>query len=149
VQAYERFAHLATQALKDPTYQRFLRRVIAREQMAETKIAHIQVKTFPHVKSNGRRLVGRSNGDGEIALYPQGLRRIRTMRRRWGVEASRLYVKSRARAALLHELLHLKYRDREQKVRVLTRRYYRAYRQRTPRAHDAVVVETLFPALER
>jgi hypothetical protein len=148
VQAYERFAHLATQALKDPTYQRFLCRVITREQIVDTQIAHIHVKTFPHVKSNGRRLVGRSNGDGEIALYPQRLRRIRTMRRRWGIEASRLYVKSRARAALLHELLHLKYRNREQTVRALTRRYFRAYQKRIRPENDAVIMNTLFPAGE-
>lgn len=129
-------------------YQRFLRRVLAREQITDTSIAHIHVKTFPQMKANGRRLVGRSNGDGEIAIYPQGLRHIRAMRRKWGIEVSRLYVISRARAALLHELLHLKYRNREQKVRELTRHYYRAYRKWAQPENDAVIVDTLFPAIE-
>ena len=135
-------------ALREPSFQRFLRRVIAREQIKAAKITRIHVKTFPHVKENGHRLIGQSNGDGEIAIYPKGLRQMRTLRRKWGTERCKSYVACRARAALLHELLHLKYRNREQKVRELTRAYYKLYRNRVHPESDPTIVKAILPNID-
>jgi len=43
------------------------------------------------------------------------------------------YIKNRAKAALIHELLHLKYEDNETKVRELTNKYFSIYSNFSPK----------------
>lgn len=52
------------------------------------------------------------------------------------------YVTSRAKAALIHELLHIKYLSDENKVRKLTRKYFKIYDQN--RSHPCAT-KILFP----
>jgi len=46
-----------------------------------------------------------------------------------GKEKVHSYIKNRARATLIHELLHLKYKSNEEKVRQLTRKYFDVFKR--------------------
>ncbi|MCJ7713343.1 hypothetical protein MUO66_02655, partial [Candidatus Bathyarchaeota archaeon] len=54
------------------------------------------------------------------------------------------YVTSRAKAALIHEILHIKYLSDEKKARALTKKYFKIYDQN--RIHPSAT-KLLFPKI--
>jgi hypothetical protein len=85
---------------------------------------------FPSRKKNGNGLAGKYNGKGEIFIYPKRLEFCRKLIQNDGKEKVYSYLKNRARATLIHELLHVKYSSDEEKVRELTREYLNMFTQR-------------------
>jgi len=57
------------------------------------------------------------------------------------------YIKCRAMATLIHELLHVKYLDDENNVRELTRKYFNIFiqRQNTQNSNSCSIQKMLFP----
>lgn len=64
---------------------------------------------------------------GRIRIYPKPVKFCTTFSKAFGRNILFTYAGNKARAALIHELLHLKYADNEAKVRELTKHYYDTY----------------------
>lgn len=126
LQWYNRYAEAVLSALQHPRFQRFLSWLIQHEHIPLQRIKAIYVRMFPRIKANGHHLNGASTSHGIITLYPHALPKnpsARDLTQWWGFSLK--YIQWKARATLIHELLHYKYRYREQHVRQLTQQYTR------------------------
>lgn len=143
---YTKYATVILETLRNPLFQKFLDWMLKRESIEESMIANVQVRMFPFRKKNGKGLAGRCNSRGEILIYPKRLGFCRKLIRKCGKENVYFYIKSRAKAALIHELLHLKYLDNEDKVRELTRKYFNIFiqHQNTQNSNAYNVLKMLF-----
>jgi len=125
VSFYIKYASIVFKSLRKPLFQKFLRWMLKRENIGDDMVSNVQVRVFPFQKRNGNSLAGKCNAKkGEIRIYPKKLEFCRKLKQKFGKEKVRPYIKNRAKAALIHELLHLKYLDDEEKVRELTRKYF-------------------------
>ena len=129
---YEKYASFVLSSLKKPPFQKFLNWILTRENIQKSKIKDIQIRMFPFVLENGNPLIGKCNAKGEIFLYPKNLVNCRKKMVKLGIDGFKQYIITRAKAALIHELLHLKYEDDETKVRELTNKYFSIYSKFTP-----------------
>ena len=127
IRFYEKYAFLVFSSLKKPRFQQFLNWILTRENIQKSKIKDIQIRTFPSVKESGNQLIGKCNSKGEIFLYPKKFINCKKKADKLGNNGLKQYIVSRAKAGLIHELLHLKYEDDETKVRELTNKYYSIY----------------------
>ena len=143
---YEKYTILVSETLKEPRFQTFVHRLIKKENMELEKIRDVQIKTFPVKKENGNRLIGKCNNKGVICLYPKGIRFWQKRMPKWREDEITFYIKCRARAALIHEVLHTKYLHKEGKVRELTRKYVNAFLQRNKLdQRKQRILKTIFP----
>ena len=144
---YTKYADFVLKTLKKPLFQKFLNWVIKRENIEGHMVKNIQVRVFPFQKENGKRLAGRWNSKGEILIYPKRLDFFRRMMRNGKKETVYFYIKCRAMATLIHELLHVKYLDDENNVRELTRKYFNIFiqRQNTQNSNASGIQKMLFP----
>jgi len=124
---YIKYASVVFKTLRKPLFQKFLSWMLKREKIKEDKIKNIQIRMFPLRKENGNGLAGKCKSEGKIFLYPRRLEFCQEKTQELGKENVNLYIKSRARAVLIHELLHLKYSSDEEKVKELTRRYFNIF----------------------
>lgn len=123
VSFYMKYTSIVVKTLRKPRFQRFLRWILTRENMHEDRVENIHIMIFPFRKKNGRGLAGRCNSKGEIYIFPKRRDLCRKLKSKLGKEKILCYIRKRAKAALIHELLHLKYSCDEKKVRRLTREY--------------------------
>jgi hypothetical protein len=110
-------------------------------------VRDVQVRVLPYRRKNGNGLAGNCKADrGKIQIYPRTLKFCRKLIQEFGKDGFISYVRSRARAALIHELLHLKYAKDEKKVRELTKGYFTIFtRNRPPRnPHVSSVYSMIF-----
>lgn len=85
---------------------------------------------FPSVKNNGNSLIGRCSPQGVIFLYPKRAAICKRIFDKMNPKGFRRYVEGRARASLIHELLHLKYKGNENKVKRLTKKYFTIFHRK-------------------
>ena len=121
---YRKYAIAVFRTLRKPLFQNFLNWMMKRENIEEHMVTNVQVMAFPFRKKNGKGLAGKRNLKGEIFIYPKRLDFCRKLIRNCGKEKVYSYIKNRARATLIHELLHVKHLGDEGKVRELTRKYF-------------------------
>jgi hypothetical protein len=121
---YTKYASVVSTTLRNPLFQRFLNWMIRRENIEKRSVKDIQVRVFPFQKENGKTLAGRCNREGVILLFPKRRKFLQKKAGDNGKDNVWFYIKSRARAALIHELLHVKYDSNEHKVRQLTKKYF-------------------------
>ncbi len=143
---YKKYASFVSKTLKKPLFQRFVHWILKRENIDKSLVQDIQVRVFPLHKKNGNSLAGRWRGDaGKIFIFPKSFEFCKELAGEHGSEITRSYVKSRALATLIHEVLHAKYSSDEERVRKLTERYFSIYTS-SPRTIDfeSVVFEKLF-----
>ena len=124
LQFYTNYATAVSETLRKPLFQKFLNWIIKRENIEKRAVKDIQVRVFPFQKKNGRSLAGRCNNEGVILIFPKRRSFLQKKMQIHKKEKVRFYLKNRARAALIHELLHLKYESNEGKVRQLTKKYF-------------------------
>lgn len=125
LQFYTDYASAISGTLKKPLFQRFLNWILKKEKIEKNNVKDIQVRVFPFKKENGKSLAGRCNrNDGVIHIFPKKQSFLKKKLEKHKKQKIRFYLKSRARAALIHELLHIKYEDDESKVRQLTKKYF-------------------------
>lgn len=124
---YMKYASVVLKALRKPMFQKFLKWMLRRENIEENMVKDVQVRVFPFLKENGNGLAGKFNSKGKILIYPKKLEFFRKLTRKYGKRKTHSYIKSRARAALIHECLHVKYSSDEEKVRELTRKYFKIF----------------------
>jgi hypothetical protein len=143
---YMKYAFLVFRTLRKPLFQKFLSWMLRKEEIKEDKIKDIQIKIFPLRKQNGKGLAGKCKIKGTIFIYPRRLEFCREKTQELGKEDVNFYIKSRARAALIHELLHLKYASGEEKVRELTKRYFNIFtkHQHTQNSNAHKIAKMLF-----
>lgn len=121
---YNNYAVYVFRCLKKPIFQKFLKWVLNREKIQKDEIKNVQIRIFPSIKKNGNCLNGKCNSNGELFLYPKRLAVCRKKKQKIKSRSFREYIEGRARASLIHELLHIKYRADEKIVKKLTKKYY-------------------------
>ena len=129
---YKGYAIFVGKALRKPLFQRFLRWLLKKENIDESLIEEVRIKVLPFQKKNGNNLAGKWNRRGNISIFPKSYEFYGKLLAKHGNEIAHSYVKCRARATLIHEILHAKYSRDEKKVRKLTERYFTLY-ARDPR----------------
>ena len=140
LQFYTDYASAVSDTLRMPLFQKFLRWIMKREKIEKMAVKDIQVMVFPFEKENGRSLAGRCNtDDGVILIFPKRRSFLRKKLQNHKKENVRFYLKSRAMAAMIHELLHMKYEGNEGKVRHLTQKYLGIFMRH--QNHDAQNVQ--------
>ena len=124
---YTNYASAVSGTLNGPRFQRFLNWIIKREAIEKKAVKDIQVRVFPFEKKNGNFLAGRCNNEGVIQIFPKSRSVLQKKIQKHTKEKVRFYLKSRAIAALIHGVLHLKYVGNESKVRQLTKKYFSTF----------------------
>lgn len=99
--------------------------------MDEQMVRAVHVKVFPLRRKNGKGLAGKcAPAKGKIRIYPKTLKFCQVFKQKFGKTTLLAYAGNRARAALIHELLHLKYVADEKTVRELAKEYFFVFIQK-------------------
>ena len=142
---YRKYASFVAKALSKPLFQSFLSWLLKRENIDKDLIQDIQVRVFPFHKKNGNSLAGKIINKCKIIIFPKSAKFYRELAAKHGSEIAHSYVKSRAWATLIHEILHSKYSSDEERVRRLTERYFNIYaRNEKTEDLESVIFEILF-----
>ncbi len=136
LQFYKKYAAFVLKALRNPRFQRFLKWIIRQEKIEENKVEDVQVRIFPFQKENGNGLAGRYKSKGLILIFPKRFDFCLGLLQEHGKEQALSYIKNRAQAALIHELLHVKYASDEEKVRKLTKEYFNIFAENSENAYN-------------
>lgn len=121
---YRKYASVVSETLQKPRFQRFIDWVINKEKIEKSDVKDIQVMVFPFQKENGKSVAGRCSNEGVIMIFPKKRSFLQKKLQENKKERVHFYLKSRAMAALIHEILHVKYESDEGEVRKLTRKYF-------------------------
>jgi hypothetical protein len=122
---YLKYSRFTLKALSKRGFQEFLFDVLKFEKIPPKNIDCIRIEIFPASRKNGLTIAGKCNKlKGKICIYPKPMRFCDAFRKEYGQYLLVEYAGSRARASLIHELLHLKYGNDEVGVRKLTKEYY-------------------------
>jgi len=124
LQFYKTYALVVSETLQKPMFQRFIDWILKREKIEKNAVRDIQVRVFPFQKENGNSVAGRCNNKGVILIFPRKRSFLQKKMQEHKKENVRFYLKSRAMASLIHELLHVKYESDEGMVRKLTKKYF-------------------------
>ncbi len=125
---YTKYSRFIFKALRKSSFQEFLCCMLVSENIEEKIVNTVDVKVFPAPRKNGFNIVGKCDTfRGRIRIYPKTFNFCYAFRKKFGKDFLVAFVGNRARAALIHELLHLKYVSDEEKVRELTDIYFSAY----------------------
>jgi hypothetical protein len=128
VSFYTKYSCFTLKAVRKNSYQTFLGYMLKMENIEETDVDTIDIKLYPAPRKNGHNIAGRCDVfRGKIRIYPKPLKFCSVFKKKFGRQILFAYAGNRARAALIHELLHLKYASDEEKVRELTKAYFYAY----------------------
>lgn len=122
---YLRYSRFTLKALNKKVFQDFLSDMLEIEKISPKSIGGITIEILPAPRKKGLTIAGKCNiANGEIRIYPKPLKFCHSFRKEYGQYLLVEYAGNRARAALIHELLHLKYGGDELGVRKLTKQYY-------------------------
>jgi hypothetical protein len=122
---YLKYSRFTLKALNKRVFQEFLSDLLKTEKIPQKSIDSISIEILPAPRKNGFSIAGKCNTiNGKIRIYPKPLKFCDAFRKEYGQYLLVEYAGNRARAALIHELLHLKYRSDEIGVRKLTKEYY-------------------------
>jgi hypothetical protein len=125
---YTKYSSFTLRALNKGSFQKFLVWMLSLENIEETNVNSVDINVFPIQGEHGHSIAGKCDTfRGKIRIYPKTMKFCKTLSRDFGRNILFAYAGNRARAALIHELLHLKYANNEEKVRQLTRVYFSAY----------------------
>jgi hypothetical protein len=139
---YSSYASAVSETLRKPLFQKFLHWLMKRENIEKMSVTDIQVRLFPFKKENGKTLAGRCNiDDGVILIFPKRRSFLHNKMQNHKKEKIRFYLKSRAMASLIHELLHIKYKSDESKVQHLTKKYFSTFVRH--QNHDAKKIQAV------
>jgi len=130
---YMNYSSFVFRTLRRPSFQRFLQWMLRRERIEAQMVGAVDVKVFPFRRKNGKGLAGNCDtARGKIRIYPKTMKFCREFTQKFGKSTLLVYAGSRARAALIHELLHLKYATDENRVRELAKEYFFAFTRIKP-----------------
>jgi hypothetical protein len=130
---YMNYSSFVFRTLRRPTFQKFLQWMLRRERIEAQMVGAVDVRVFPLRRKNGKGLAGNCDtARGKIRIYPKTIKFCREFTHKFGKSTLLMYAGSRARAALIHELLHLKYATDEKRVRELAKEYFFAFTRNKP-----------------
>jgi len=125
VRFYFKYSSFVFKALKTPKFQRFLHWMLKKERIEEHSVRAVHVKVLPFRRENGKGIAGNCDTTrGRIRIYPKTMTFCRIFKQKFGRNSLLVYAGNRARAALIHELLHLKYAADEKTVRKRAENYF-------------------------
>ena len=125
---YKNYSLFILKVLRKSSFQDFLYFMLLSENIEEKNVSTVDIKVFPAPRKNGFNIVGKCDTfRGRIRIYPKTFHYCSEFRKKYGKDYLFTFVGNRARAALIHELLHLKYISDEKKVQELTDIYFSTY----------------------
>jgi hypothetical protein len=125
VKFYLKYSSFVFRALKKPSFQKFLHWMLKKEKIEEHTVRAVHVKVLPLRGENGKGIAGNCDtARGRIRIYPKTMKFCQIFTQKFGRNTLLVYAGNRARAALMHELLHLKYTEDEKTVRELAKGYF-------------------------
>jgi hypothetical protein len=128
---YRKYSSFVFRVLKKPSFQKFLHWMLKKEKIEEQTVRDVHVKVLPLRRKNGKGIAGKCNTTkGRIRIYPKTMKFCQVFRQKFGRKTLLMYAGNRARAALIHELLHLKYTEDEKTVRKLAEDYFCIFTQK-------------------
>jgi hypothetical protein len=148
VKFYLKYSSFVFRALKKPSFQKFLNWMLKKETIEEQTVSAVHVKVLP-LRKNGKGVAGNCNtARGRIRIYPKTMKFCQIFKQKFGLTTLLAYAGNRARAALIHELLHLKYIADEKTVRELAKDYFCIFTQKryTQRARSLFIYTMIFNA---
>ena len=131
VKFYLKYSSFVFKTLKKHSFQKFLRWMLKKEKIEEQIVSAVQVKVLPFRRQKGQGVAGKCNiAQGRIRIYPKTIKFCQVFKQKFGRNNLLAYAGNRARAALIHELLHLKYAKDEKTVRELAKEYFCIFTQK-------------------
>jgi hypothetical protein len=131
VRFYFKYSSFVFRALKKPSFLRFLQWMLKKERIEEQTVRAVHVKVLPLRRTNGKGIAGNCDTTrGRIRIYPKTVTFCQIFKREFGRNSLLVYAVNRARAALIHELLHLKYVADEKTVRERAKDYFCIFTQK-------------------
>ena len=133
VRFYLKYSSFVFRALRKPSFQKFLHWMLKKEKIEARAVRIVHIKVLPLKRKNGKGIAGKCNtARGRIKIYPKTLKFCQVFKQKFGRNSLLFYARNRARAALIHELLHLKYSTDEKTVRELAQDYFFTFTQKEP-----------------
>ncbi len=148
VEFYLKYSSFVFKALRKPSFQKFLNWMLKKETIEEQAVSAVHVKVLP-LRKNGKGIAGNCDtARGRIRIYPKTTKFCQTFKQKFGRNTLLVYAGNRARAALIHELLHLKYAEDEKTVRALAEGYFCIFTQKqsTQSAPSLFIYAMIFDA---
>jgi hypothetical protein len=137
---YKTYSLFILKALRKTSFQEFLNYMLISEDIEEKNVNTVDVKIFPAPRKNGFNIIGKCDTlKGRIRIYPKTFNYCSAFRKKYGKNYLFTFVGNRARAALIHELLHLKYISDEKKVQELTDIYFSRYMKKRLEKHSNLI----------
>src|SRR3972149_1905943 len=131
VRFYLKYSSFVFRALKKPSFQKFLHWMLKKERIKEQAVRAVHVKVLPLRRKNGKGIAGNCDTTrGKIRIYPKTVTFCQIFKQKFGRNSLLVYAGNRARAALIHELLHLKYAEDEKTVRERAKDYFCVFTQK-------------------
>ena len=125
---YSKYSRFILKALRKTPFQQFVYLMLEAEGIDQKTVNSVKIELYPLQKENGLKIAGKCNpSTGKIRIYPKTAQFCSAFEEKYGKDLLIAYAGSRARAALIHELLHLKYTSDEKQVRKLTETYFFEY----------------------
>jgi hypothetical protein len=124
---YQKYAAVTHKILNKRSFRSFVKWMLTKENIQRQKITRVEVMMFPTRNERGNWLVGTISRRGEIHLYPKRKESCLRLMEEFERDKVFFYIKARAMAALIHEVLHLKYADDENTVRQKTEKYLHTF----------------------
>jgi hypothetical protein len=149
IKFYLKYSSFVFRALRKPSFQKFLHWMLKKEKIEEQTIRAVHVKVLPLRRKNGKGIAGKCDtARGRIRIYPKTMKFCRMFTQKFGWTTLLVYAGNRARAALMHELLHLKYAEDEKTVRELAKDYFCIFTQKhcTQGVHSLFIDTMIFDA---
>ncbi|MCW4045184.1 MAG: hypothetical protein NWE94_06680 [Candidatus Bathyarchaeota archaeon] len=149
VRFYLKYSSFVFRVLKKTSFQNFLNWMLKKERIAEQAVSAVHVKVLPLRRNNGKSIAGICDTvRGRIRIYPKTIKFCQAFTQKFGRGSLLKYAGNRARAALIHELLHLKYVEDEKTVRELAREYFYLFTQKqyAPSSHSLRLCTMIFAA---
>jgi len=133
IKFYLKYSSFVFRALKKPSFQKFLNWMLKKEKIEAQTVRVVHVKVLPLRRKNGKGIAGKCDtARGRIQIYPKTMKFCQVFKQKFGRNSLLVYAGNRARAALIHELLHLKYSADEKTVRELAQNYFFIFTQKQP-----------------
>jgi hypothetical protein len=145
VKFYLKYSSFVFRALRKPSFQKFLHWMLKKEKIEAQAVKAVHVKVLPLRRKNGKGIAGKCDtARGRIQIYPKTMKFCQVFKQKFGRNSLLFYAGNRARAALIHEILHLKYAEDEKTVRELAQDYFFIFTEKQPaKSSKALRIYTL------
>jgi hypothetical protein len=131
VRFYLKYSSFVFRTLKKVSFQKFLHWMLKKERIEEQTVSAVHISVLPLRGKTGKGIAGNCDtARGRIRIYPKTIKFCQIFKQKFGRNTLLLYAGNRARAAIIHELLHLKYTEDEKKVRELAKEYFCSFAQK-------------------